>query len=324
MISTDEGNALITAAQHRKVTLTVASTPVSDYVYDLMEVHHDSIPGNLVQVRNAGNLASVRVGFDQPQPPSPGGEFRFDWPVYSNWGIGTLSSRRLAPRRTDWISTGGLNQWGQEAYIGDRVYEIDNRQAYAPGSSGTERFFAPIERPHLNDNYKVPARTGSSISVDIPGWGSGDHVGMALNMATQTTAVYQGDTLLGQSNGTFVTVNAPSPQRLGYRVVVRTAQEPGAWPYSTSTTTTWSFRSAATDTVLPLVQLEYAVSGDKLTATANGASVHLKVSYDDGAHWANQSSRPPRSARFASIRATATDRAGNTVDQTVIRAFGVN
>jgi subtilisin family serine protease len=335
LLSTDEGNALIAAIRHRRVTLTVASTPVSDYVYDLMEVHHDSIPGHLVQVQNAGNLAQVRVGFDQPQPPSPGGEFRFDWPVYSDWGIGTLSSRRLAPRRTDWISTGALNQWGQEAYIGDRVYEIDDRQAYAPRSTGTEQFFAPIERPHLNNNYKPPTRTGNSISVDIPGWGSGDHVGMAQNAATQTTAVYQGDTLLGQSGGTFVTVAAPSAKSLGYRVVVKTAEEPGAWPYSSSTTTTWSFRSAApaTTAVLPLLQLEYAVAGDDLTVSSDtkATPIRLSVSYDDGAHWTAQPLsragtarlRPPRQARFASIRATATDPAGNAIDQTVIRAFGL-
>jgi subtilisin family serine protease len=359
LISEDEGAKLISQIQRGPVALTVTSRPVSDFVYDLMETDHDTVPKNLVQQENAGNLAQVKVGFDEPDPTAPGGEFRFDWPSYSDWGIGELSSRPLAATRTDWVSTGGPYQWGQEAYIGSGVYEIDNRQSYRPGSCSGEEFFAPIERPHLNNNYKAPTRTGDSINVDIPGWGGGDHVGMAMNAATQTTAVYQGSTLLGQGNGTFVTVAAPGAGPLPYRVVVRTAQDPDAGPLSTSSQTEWNFRSRAPGTdataVLALLQLEYAVDTDatgnagrnpKLTlsavhlpgATGTGTigAPTLDVSYDDGAHWRTASPskgrdgtwtvtlHAPKGSRFVSIRAGARDSAGNSVSQTVIRAFGLN
>jgi hypothetical protein len=358
LISEDEGAQLISQIQHGPVTLTVTSQLVSEFVYDLMEADHNTIPGNLVQQENSGNLARIRVGFDEPDPASPGGEFRFDWPSYSDWGIGGLSFRPLAAQRTDWVSTGGPYQWGQEAYNADTVYEIDNRQTYRPGSVTSEQFFTPIERPHLNNNYKPPTRTGDSIRVDIPGWGGGDHVGEALDGATQTTAVYQGATLLGQSNGTFTTVSAPGSGPLPYQVVVQTAQDPAAGPLSASTRTEWDFRSQApaadTTAVLPLLQLEYAIdTGTDGTAHRNSvltlSAVHLPgatgtgtvgavgldVSYDDGAHWQNASPAQdrngtwtvrldaPAGSSFVSIRATARDSAGNSVDQTVIRAFGV-
>jgi subtilisin family serine protease len=358
LISEDEGAQLISQIQRGPVTLTVTSQPVSDFVYDLMEADHNNIPQNLVQQESDGNLARIRVGFDEPDPAAPGGEFRFDWPSYSDWGIGGLSFRPLAAQRTDWVSTGGPYQWGQEAYNADTVYEIDNRQTYQPGSVTSEQFFTPIERPHLNNNYKAPARTGDSIRVDIPGWGGGDHVGEALDGATQTTAVYQGATLLGQSNGTFVTVNAPGSEQLPYRVVVQTTQDPEAGPLSASTQTEWNFHSQApaadTAAVLPLLQLEYGVdTGTDGTTQPNAtltlSAVHLpgatgagtvgavglSVSYDDGAHWQKASLtrgengtwtvrlNAPNGSRFVSIRATASDSAGNSVDQTVIRAFGV-
>jgi hypothetical protein len=359
LITEDEGAQLISRIQHGRVTLTVASQPISDFVYDLVESHHNSVPKNEVQQENASNLARVDVDFDKSDPTAAGGEFRFDWPSFnSNWGIGELSSRPLAAKRTDWVSTGGPYQWGQEAYVGTGVYEIDNRQTYQPRSVSAERFFVPIERPHLNNNYKPPTRTGNSINVDIPGWGGGDHVGMALNAATQTTAVYQGATLLGQGNGTFTTVDAPGTGELPYRVVVHTVQDPTAGPYSVSTQTEWNFRSKApaidATAILPLLQLEYAVDTNPdgstcadptLTlsavhladATGTGAigAVTLDVSYDDGAHWQHASlSRAkgsgwtarlhtPNKAHFVSIRATARDAAGNSVNQTVLRAFGV-
>ncbi|GIH20154.1 S8 family serine peptidase [Rugosimonospora africana] len=358
LISEDEGAKLISQLQRGPVTLTVSSQPVSDFVYDLMETDHNRIPKNLVQQENSGNLATIRVGFDEPDPAAPGGEFRFDWPSYSDWGIGGLSNRPLAAQRTDWVSVGSGYQWGQEAYNAATVYEIDNRQTYRPGSVTSEQFFTPIERPHLNNNYKAPTRTGDAISVDIPGWGGGDHVGEALDFATQTTAVYQGATLLGQGNGTFTTVSAPGSGRLPYRVDVQTAQDPAAGPLSASTRTEWTFRSqapaAGTTAVLPLLQLEYGVEvGTDGTAHRNPAltlsavhlpgatgtgtvgAVGLSVSYDDGAHWQNVSLsgnkngtwtahlHVPNGSRFVSIRATAHDSVGNSVDQTVIHAFGV-
>ncbi|NMO52659.1 S8 family serine peptidase [Actinoplanes sp. TBRC 11911] len=331
LVSQDEGNRLLDEMRHRRTTLTVTSTVMSDYVYDIAQTYHDQVPRDLTRHETPATLAKIPVDFTQPRP-SVGGEFRFDWPAYNEgWGIGALSSRPLPEHRTDWVSTGGPYRWGQEVYVQGLTYQIDQRTAYAPGPSPEEVYFGPIARPHLNNNYRPPARTGDSITVDVPGWGDQDHVGLTQNAATQTIAVYQGTTLLGQSNGTFTTVTAPGSDKRSYRVVVHTDQDPAAGPLSLRTDTEWRFTSAGTTsaTVLPLLQLEYALKGDHVDVSAKhlpdaaGAgrvtNVTYQLSYDDGAHWT--SAKPPRSARYASIRATATDTNGNSVTQTVIRAF---
>ncbi|GGJ41437.1 hypothetical protein [Streptomyces brasiliensis] len=102
--------------------------------------------------------------------------------------------------------------------------------------------------------------------------------------------------------------------------------------------------------MLPLIQLSYDVRTDEAGRADRGAAVtvfaaHLRgaagagtlspvsveFSYDDGRTW--HPARDGRDGRFAlsapqktayvSLRAGARDSAGNTVSQTVIRAFGL-
>ncbi|MFG1880380.1 S8 family serine peptidase [Micromonospora sp. NPDC049102] len=359
LLSIDEGEALIRQTQQGSTKVEVVSQPVADYTYDLVQAYHNRIPRELTRTETAKTLARVDVGFNVPTSQTHGGEFRYDWPTYSNWGIGVTSNRPLAPVRTDWVSTGGLYAWGQEAFLDYRTYQIDARTSYRAGSHTTEQFFEPIERPHLNNNFKLPVRSGDQLNLDVPGWGGDDHVGMATNSATQTNQLYQGTTLLGQSSSTWVSGTAPVTKDLPYRLVVKTTQDPTVGPYSTSTETQWTFRSKAPaagveSAVLPLLQLDYAVDTDA-AGTAKGRTdlrlsaahlpgvtgcgsirpVSLEISYDDGAHWQKQSLghpkdgswtaklRAPKGASYVSLRAGATDSSGNSVRQTVLRAFGV-
>ncbi|MFC7592001.1 hypothetical protein ACFQYP_56020 [Nonomuraea antimicrobica] len=68
--------------------------------------------------------------------------------------------------------------------------------------------------------------------------------------------------------------------------------------------------------------------------TAAVKSIRLQMSVDDGATWQDVPVREagsgwtarvanPRTAGFVSLRATSTDTAGNTVDQTIHRAYAV-
>jgi subtilisin family serine protease len=131
------------------------------------------------------------------------------------------------------------------------------------------------------------------------------------------------------------------------------------WTTSTATSTTWTFRSGRPRgdrvSVLPLLQVGYQIDTDITnTVRARGSyplrldlgyqpghrrsgriAVDVRVSYDDGAHW-----RPvpttgartvtatvppaPAGARFATIKVTATDTAGNRIDQTITRAWKVD
>ncbi|MFG2071834.1 S8 family serine peptidase [Nonomuraea maritima] len=355
LLSTDEGEKLIEQAR-AGTTLTVESQPVSPYVYDLMRTWHNEIPSDMVVKGGPKNLARVDVTFASPDRTLGGGEYRFDWPDYSNWGIGTTMREPVNGKRVDWVSTGGAYSWGQEAYVDGLLYEIEPKTTYRPGSTQAQEWFKPIERPHLNDNYKLPTRSGSWLSFDVPGYGGSDHVGMSMDYQStrQTLTLYQGDRQLGQGTGTVVGGTAPDPGGLPYRLVVENSRDVAFSPYSSSTRTEWTFTSEApaedVQAVLPLVQLRYEISTDDAGRAARNAvltvsaaslpgavgagrlgKVSLEVSYDDGKTWQRPKAghdgefrlHAPKGASFVSLRAGAGDSAGNAVTQTVMRAVGL-
>ncbi len=66
------------------------------------------------------------------------------------------------------------------------------------------------------------------------------------------------------------------------------------------------------------------------SAAARNRSLTVEASFDDGKTWQRVSVRDgeaelrhPNRAGFVSLRATAVDRSGNTVTQTVIRAYEI-
>ncbi|MGW4549300.1 hypothetical protein ACWEN4_23465 [Streptomyces violaceorubidus] len=238
------------------------------------------------------------------------------------------------------------------------IYEIGAKTAYRPGSRQSEEWFGPIERPHLNDAYRSPLRVGDSMAIDVPAWGSRDHIGLSQDdtgSTTQHMTLSQGGTPLGEGVFSLVEGTAPGPGRLPYRLVVTGERKAPFTPYSSATRTQWDFVSAAADdpeaeTVLPLVQLDYRVELDgagrakrhtTLTVTAahlpDAAHVGrlgapaLELSYDDGRTW-HRADRTgdggfrldaPSRAEFVTLRASARDTVGNTIRQTVTRAFGL-
>ncbi|MGW3691135.1 S8 family peptidase [Streptomyces sp. NPDC005125] len=358
LLSTDEGEKLFGQASAHGAMLSVDSQPDSPYVYDLMRTWHNEIPNHLVVQGGPRNLARVNVTFDSPDTTLRGGEFRYDWPAYNpKWGIGMSMSEPVNSQRVDWVSTGPGNSWGQEAYVEGLVYEIEPRTTYKAGSTQTQEWFKPIERPYLNNNYKPPTRSGSHLVLDVPAWGSSDHVGMSLDYQNMhhTLTLYQGDTRLAQnSNNTEVQSDAPGAGKLPYRLVLDANRDSTVSPYSSTTHTEWDFTSQAAagdeQAVLPLMQIKYGVDTNAAGKAARNATlaasvahlahatgagtlsaVTLEVSYDDGHTWRKITSghdgrfglSAPKQAQFVSLRAHAHDSAGNAVAQTVIRAFGL-
>ncbi|MGW9398849.1 S8 family serine peptidase [Streptomyces sp. NPDC055642] len=143
-----------------------------------------------------------------------------------------------------------------------------------------------------------------------------------------------------------------------YRLDLRTTRESADWEYATATDTSWTFRSATTTgpARLPLLQVDYGVPVDERnavgprrsytlgltvrnqdgTSAPRGVRTQVEVSYDDGRHFtgvpvrdrgANAFSatvRKPSALRgdaFVTLRVTVRDAAGNSVRQTVKRAY---
>ncbi|MFJ9634691.1 hypothetical protein ACIRU8_44075 [Streptomyces sp. NPDC101175] len=169
---------------------------------------------------------------------------------------------------------------------------------------------------------------------------------------TAKGALYADGQLVGNTTrGGYGSFDVPAAKS-SYRLVVN-AQRRSDWGvYSTGTHTEWSFASAHADqqTALPLLSVDYDVAGlDLLNSSRAGhtskvglsvrnqsgavtaGSLKAWVSYDDGTSWQEvkvkhgkiELKHPKKGAGFVSLRVRAADRDGNTVDQTIVRAFGM-
>ncbi|MFI2297674.1 S8 family serine peptidase [Actinacidiphila glaucinigra] len=342
-------------------TLKVVSHPYPRYAYDLIRHNDGAVPRDPSYRPGPGELARIDESFRNTKQ-GRAVAYREDVSVIGNRPTlvdatqveaqGALTSWVTAGER--WISAAAMPDLGQRGVI--RTYK-------ARSTASETWFAPIQRPRALNDgiSWTAPFRVGDIISTSsLPAWGdSGGHAGVTwADGVTSKISLYQGDELLGEDyNERIVTAEELSPDPRPYRIVVEGERNLPDRPYSTRTRTEWGFVSSTTDyttlTPLPLVQLDYAVATDLsgkaqrrtgLTVTAShlkGAAgagairtVTLEVSYDDGATWRKATLRQsdggwkaqldaPSRARFATLRTTARDAKGNSVSQTLIRAFGL-
>ncbi|MFG3706933.1 S8 family serine peptidase [Micromonospora sp. NPDC047670] len=225
---------------------------------------------------------------------------------------------------------------------------------HAPGThqrTWNQAVFGPILVKPVHgalNTWMGVVRDRDTISVDLP-----LHSDAAGNVQfggdSGSTVLYRDGARVGEADRGGVGAFTVPAGEAAYRLETRA--ERGA-PYSLSTRidAAWTFRSAHVDgwAALPLWSVRYAPKlDDRHTAPAGqsfrvpvtvaaqpGAPVGrirtltVEVSYDDGATWANATIvngaalvRHPTGSGFASLRATAGDSSGNTVTQTILRAY---
>ncbi|MFJ3140420.1 S8 family serine peptidase [Streptomyces sp. NPDC086843] len=343
--------------------LKVVSHPHPRYLYDLVRRHDGFVPQNPSYRPGPAELARIDESFrDTKQGEAHqvrADVFAVaDTPMLSN---ATPVARQGT--LTSWVTAGSDVRWVSDATTADLGQRSAVRSYEPRGSTSENWFSPIQRPRAVNDGIRLraPFRTGDIISTSVlPAWGdSGAHAGVVWAAGdTSKTSLYQGDRLLGEDvNEHIITVDGVAPEPLPYRLVLEGRRNLPDRPYSTRTRTEWDFTSGTTDytvlTPLPLVQLDYVVSTDLsgkahrrtgLTVTpshlegAVGAgairTVTLEISYDDGVTWRKTALRQsgggwkaqldgPHQARFASLRTTARDTKGNSVSQTVVRAFGL-
>jgi subtilisin family serine protease len=358
-LSTDQGNQLIDRIQQGSKTLKVTSHPYPQYLYDLVQHHEGAIPGDPVYRPGASDLATIDESFRNTKQ-GDALDIRYDLATDFSWAVGATATPVLAQGNyTVWVTAGPRYKWLSMASVSD-LMQHGSSLSYQPRSTTKETWFDGIQRPRLLTDsaiFTAPSRVGDLINVfGMPGWGdSGRHQGIIYGGATVDTSLYQGENLIGQ--GTDFISSEVAPERLPYRLVVDTTRDLPDRPYSPRTHTEWGFSSDQAEFTtlepLPLIQLDYGVATDLsgrahrrtgLTVTPShlpGAAgpgtisaVTLEISYDDGASWQTTKLRrsgdewlgqldAPSTAEYATLRTTARDTNGNSVTQTVVRAFGL-
>ncbi|MEV4630828.1 S8 family serine peptidase [Micromonospora sp. NPDC049523] len=358
----DAGEELITRIGSGRSTLTVEAHRAPTYVYDLVRRYNGAIPANLSYRPAPADLARVDVAFRNHEP-GEGVWARFDVsPDQPGSALGGAAVPLPAQgTRIDWLTADQHNRWVELAGL-PQIIQTSAVVGYPGGERTGVNWFAPLARPRMLATGFVPApvRAGADVVVfALPEWGDSDphHQGsVEVEGFRQTAALYRDGELLAESaDGSLYVPVGPDPVAL--RLVSETAQDGVVSPYSIRTRTEWGFTSEAGEpgelVALPLIQVDYRVATDlsgragrraeltvapsRLSAVAGSAGIRgvtVELSYDDGVTWQpasldrtddgwRTSLRAPASAAFASVRTTARDGQGNTVSQTVVRAFGL-
>ncbi|WP_329538031.1 S8 family serine peptidase (plasmid) [Streptomyces sp. NBC_01450] len=359
-LDADQGALLIRRIQRGTAALRTVSHPYPQYLYDLVQHHHGAVPAALTYRPGPGDLARIDEDVRDTRA-GQALDIRYDVSVDTGRPMSVAVTPVDAQGKyTAWVTAEPGVRWVSEESVPD-LTEIGASVSYRPGSTTEETWFAPVQHPRLlSDSALVtaPSRVGDILAVyDMPAWGDArGHTGASYDVdAAVDISLYQGDKLLGQGNS--IGASGVTPDPLPYRLVVDGTRKIPGRPYSPRTHTEWGFTSAFTDYTtqlpLPLIQLDYGVPTDlsgrahrhtELSVTpsqlarATGAgtigTVTVEVSYDDattwhpvglrhsGGDWRGRLDAPSR-ARFATLRTTARDSRGNSVSQTVVRAFGL-
>jgi subtilisin family serine protease len=223
------------------------------------------------------------------------------------------------------------------SYRAGRTYrETFNRPVFGPG-------LPPADTPWLS-------RSGDTIAGRIPLFTDGGGNAGVVSAATGTTRLYRGGQLVGEvptaGGGDFPNLPTASGD---YRLTTE-ATLPAPYDLSTTVSAEWTFSSSHVDgaAALPLNVVRFlpeldadgaAPAGrafsvplrfqDETGAFERPRNLTVEVSYDEGGSWQRVPVTPdmvakphhPAGATSVSLRASATDRDGNTVRQTVIRAY---
>ncbi|MCX5064255.1 S8 family serine peptidase [Micromonospora lupini] len=246
-------------------------------------------------------------------------------------------------------------QWGQ---LTGGLTEAPRR--YAADDREVETWHAPVVRPAVPaSGTPVPTRTGDSLDVRVPEFVDADgHFSVAGNSeeadGVEVRLSRDGQQIADLSDGWAPVPTTAAAAR--YRLDVTTRRASDEWRYATRTDTAWQFTSArptgGAAVPLSLLQVDYRVPADLLglvpgrrphqlgltlrqpagVAAPTGTSLRVEVSFDEGVTWRAAPTRGsgtrwtatvPAGRGTVSLRVHATDRAGNSVDQTVVRAYGL-
>ncbi|GLZ38958.1 S8 family serine peptidase [Actinokineospora sp. NBRC 105648] len=190
-------------------------------------------------------------------------------------------------------------------------------------------------------------RFRDTVLVDLPLWTDGAGNAGASATTSAHTALYRDGKKLGESpvagRGLFTVPTSPG----SYRLVTEGARDP-RFEVSTKVSGTWTFRTTAAELeTIRLAAIRFHTFLDADNAAPTGAYVvpvslqledgttaqprklTVDVSYDEGKTW--QKGRlvghsllvlnHPARATSVSLRASAEDGRGNSVEQTIIRAY---
>ncbi|MFF7594202.1 S8 family serine peptidase [Streptomyces mirabilis] len=359
MIATGEEGAHLAGLLKtgKKVTLKLGSTPASPYVYNAMFPQSGAVTANQTYHLDGSNTAKLKARYYGGAAGRTGMDTLYAYRPWQRFSIDTAKYLPLGTARTEYYYVNpDIRTWhvvypDWKANVG----QWSPLRTFATAASEpAEDWLRQVVRPANSRQYGTSARTGDQLTLTVPEFSDSTPGHYAYADGVNDTGkgkLYADGQLVGDSlSGGYGVFTVPAA-KTSYRFVLD-AQRRAEWArYSTSTHTEWSFSSTHTDaqTALPLLSVDYDVQGlDLLNRADSHGKVKLGlavrnqagsvgadalkawVSYDDGTSWKEVKVRHGRAeirhakgAEFVSLRVQASDAAGNRIDQTVLRAYGL-
>ncbi|MFJ6984728.1 MULTISPECIES: S8 family serine peptidase [unclassified Streptomyces] len=377
------GARLLDRVHRRTTKVELRGTPRSPYLYDVMQVAKQRIPDRVEYTVSERTSAVTRTTYTDTSGTGGGGwlsEQRFGWRPQQRTAWNQYT--RYAPagfERTEYVS-GGDTTW-QHLVHHETTADVDvplaqglrdTPRRLAPGRTADESWHRAVVRPSIPAGTADPStRQGDVLRLRVPEFtdaqaghqarlSASDDGGVGTSGTARTggdaasATLYRDGRRLQDLGTAWADVELPGGTA-DYRLDLTTSRTSDTWAYAPRTETSWTFRSGTTaaETLLPLLQIDYAVPVDAtgrvrsrgaygigLTVRAQdglsaprGVTLRAEVSYDDGRTWRRADVRdrggnafratvePGRADAWVTLRVTARDTAGNGVRQTVERAF---
>ncbi|MET0133180.1 MAG: S8 family serine peptidase [Kibdelosporangium sp.] len=338
------------------------SAPDGDY-YGLAWYQNGSLPTGFTRVVKKESLAHVHGTFGATVPGRSGLRSVFPYPKFGSAGSwAVLLEVDLPGERDEYYSTEetawspGLWQMSPD---GSQV-EVDLTtpvKVYESGRTHEETYnrgvFGPSAPQTRWPSWWV-TRSGNEIRVDVPLWGDGSGNYGYSQVDQGSTALFKDGKKIGETaydaNGLFTV-----PAENGNYLLTAEGIRSGVSDVTTAVRSAWTFKSAATGTDpvrLPLSNVRYTPALDGTNSAPAGESLLVPItvqqqgtgtgtvpktltveaSFDGGQTWSAATVvanvfavvQHPSDAGTVSLRAKATDRSGNTVEQTIINAYKLN
>ncbi len=328
----------------------------NDEFYGFSWFQQDKMYTGITKVVDRSELATVHVDIAAQGTNRTGARLRYADPVGgSSNGYTSLQIFPLPAHRTEYLYTEGL-EWGSDTIQandeGTEITYVSGRRAHRAGRPYAERVGYGMFGPALPNasSATFATRNGDDLNINVPLFGDANGNG---GWTYYTTAggikVYSDDELIGEYPHYVGFIPVPEEER-DYRMTV-TASRGAPFDLATTVSAEWTFTSAHAPPndpePLDVSVLRYnpkldddnaAPAGRRFPVPValqrNGGAVErprnlaVEVSYDEGATW--EAARVvgsiamldhPADATSVSLRASAADREGNTVKQTIIRAY---
>ncbi|WP_210584541.1 S8 family serine peptidase [Streptomyces sp. GESEQ-35] len=365
-IPAEEATALLAATD---VTLRWKATAKSPYVYSLAFPETGPVHGDRAYRARDKELAATTATYQAMGTATDYIDLMtMTRPSGLSGYFGDLETVPAPFTRTEYHSA-GTTGWGHDVSSSFPWGEfmIDPVRTYEKGERRTEEWYGGVVSPvaPLDDSGEqalAAERQGNLIGVAPGFWGDAQHRGVQGGFGDIGNMVLKQDgETIGDSPYPFGVFEVPAEES-PYELTLNTMKiGPPArvWNRSTSTTTTWSFRSGLDEDVysqgVPLLFPRYELPEDGLktlpardglriglTATGHAGyepggltSAQVAYSYDGGETWTEARmergdggwnavvNHSGASGKQVTLRARLTDTNGNAVTQIVTRAYDV-